>query len=102
MPLSFSFTLSFPRPHPPPPPNTHKSQFAQLATQIYITNNRPNVSGLVLSGSADFKTELSQSDMFDPRLQAIVLGVVDVSYGEYMPCIFSLTGGGGGGHMATS
>jgi len=40
------------------------------------------VAGLVLSGSADFKTELSQSDMFDPRLQAVVLGVVDVSYGE--------------------
>jgi hypothetical protein len=44
------------------------------------------VSGLVLSGSADFKTELSQSDMFDPRLQAIVLGVVDVSYGGCMQC----------------
>jgi peptide chain release factor subunit 1 len=50
---------------------------------MYITNDRPNVSGLVLSGSADFKTELSQSDMFDPRLQAIVLGVVDVSYGAH-------------------
>ncbi|WIA22719.1 hypothetical protein OEZ86_009680 [Tetradesmus obliquus] len=54
---------------------------AELATQMYITNDRPNVAGLVLSGSADFKTELSQSDMFDPRLQAVVLGVVDVSYG---------------------
>ncbi|KAI8548225.1 hypothetical protein RHMOL_Rhmol07G0256700 [Rhododendron molle] len=31
--------------------------------------------------SADFKTELSQSDMFDPRLQAKILNVVDVSYG---------------------
>ncbi|KAI8470264.1 MAG: eukaryotic release factor 1 [Monoraphidium minutum] len=54
---------------------------AELATQIFITNDRPNVAGLVLSGSADFKTELSQSDLFDPRLQAVVLGVVDVSYG---------------------
>lgn len=54
---------------------------------MYITNDKPNVSGLVLSGSADFKTELSQSDMFDPRLQAVVLGVVDVSYGEwYVVC----------------
>lgn len=34
-----------------------------------------------LHHSADFKTELSTSDMFDPRLQAVVLGVVDVSYG---------------------
>ena len=30
------------------------------------------LSGLILAGSADFKTELSQSDMFDPRLQAKV------------------------------
>jgi peptide chain release factor subunit 1 len=57
-------------------------QVAELATQFYITNDKPNVAGLVLSGSADFKTELSQSDMFDPRLQAVVLGVVDVSYGK--------------------
>lgn len=57
-------------------------QVAELATQMYITNDKPNVSGLVLSGSADFKTELSLSDLFDPRLQAVVLGVVDVSYGE--------------------
>jgi len=38
-------------------------------------------SGLILAGSADFKTELSQSDMFDPRLQAKVIKLVDVSYG---------------------
>ncbi len=39
------------------------------------------IVGLILAGSADFKTELSQSDMFDPRLQTKVLNVVDVSYG---------------------
>lgn len=38
---------------------------AETAVQMFITNDRPNVSGLVLAGSADFKTELSQSDMFD-------------------------------------
>ncbi|KAL6760245.1 eukaryotic release factor 1 [Haematococcus lacustris] len=54
---------------------------AEMATQFFITNDRPNVAGLIMAGSADFKTELSQSDMFDPRLQAVVLGVVDVSYG---------------------
>ncbi|XP_058223726.1 phospholipase D alpha 1-like [Rhododendron vialii] len=31
--------------------------------------------------SGDFKTEQSQADMFDPRLQAKILNVVDVSYG---------------------
>lgn len=55
---------------------------AELAAQHFITNDRPNVAGLVLAGSADFKTELGQSDIFDQRLQAVVLGVVDVSYGE--------------------
>lgn len=28
----------------------------------------PNVKGIVLAGSAAFKTELSHSDMFDKRL----------------------------------
>ena len=38
---------------------------AETAIQMFISNDRPNVAGLVLAGSADFKTELSQSDMFD-------------------------------------
>merc|ERR1712160_40795 len=39
------------------------------------------VQGLVLAGSADFKSELMRSDLFDQRLQKIVLKMVDVSYG---------------------
>ncbi|KZT11107.1 peptide chain release factor eRF/aRF subunit 1 [Laetiporus sulphureus 93-53] len=54
---------------------------SELAVQHFITNDKVNVTGLVLAGSADFKTELSQSDMFDPRLAAKVIKVVDVSYG---------------------
>ncbi|GFU49198.1 eukaryotic peptide chain release factor subunit 1 [Trichonephila clavipes] len=54
---------------------------AEVATQLYISNDKPNVAGLILAGSADFKTELSQSDMFDPRLQVKILKLVDVSYG---------------------
>lgn len=54
---------------------------AELAVQNFITNDKVNVTGLVLAGSADFKTELSQSDMFDPRLAHKVIKVVDVSYG---------------------
>ncbi|KAH9063774.1 peptide chain release factor eRF/aRF subunit 1 [Lactarius deliciosus] len=50
---------------------------AELAVQHFITNDKVNVTGLVLAGSADFKTELSQSDMFDPRLVAKVTKVVD-------------------------
>lgn len=54
---------------------------AELAVQHFITADKVNVTGLVLAGSADFKTELSMSDMFDQRLAAKVIKVVDVSYG---------------------
>ncbi|KAL7673648.1 hypothetical protein ACOME3_008501 [Neoechinorhynchus agilis] len=54
---------------------------AETAVTCYISNDRVNCSGIVLAGSADFKTELSQSDMFDPRLQSRVIKIVDISYG---------------------
>ncbi|KAI7869537.1 eukaryotic peptide chain release factor subunit 1 [Spinellus fusiger] len=56
-------------------------KIAELAVNFFITSDKVNVAGLVLAGSADFKTELSQSDMFDPRLQTKVVKIVDVSYG---------------------
>jgi len=54
---------------------------AELAVQNFITNDRPNVAGLVLAGSAEFKNDLAQSDMFDQRLKDAVVAIVDVSYG---------------------
>ena len=39
---------------------------AEVATTLFISNDKPNIAGMILAGSADFKTELSQSDMFDP------------------------------------
>ncbi|KAK1406772.1 hypothetical protein QVD17_38380 [Tagetes erecta] len=63
--------------------HTYLRKTAELATQLFINpaTSQPNVSGLILAGSADFKTELGQSDMFDPRLHAKILNVVDVAYG---------------------
>jgi len=55
---------------------------AELATQMFIVDGqRPNVQGLVLAGSADFKSELMRSDLFDKRLAKVVIKMVDVSYG---------------------
>ena len=54
---------------------------AELAVQNFISNDKVNVAGLILAGSADFKNDLNQSDMFDQRLQTKVIKVVDVSYG---------------------
>jgi peptide chain release factor subunit 1 len=52
-----------------------------LTGQHFITNDLPNVAGLVLAGSADFKTQLSETDMLDKRLHPVIVAVVDVSYG---------------------
>eukprot|EP01041_Mallomonas_annulata_P001433 gene1433-2759_t len=54
---------------------------AEMAVNFFITDNKCNVQGLVLAGSADFKVDLFQSDMFDPRLVKAVIKTVDVSYG---------------------
>lgn len=54
---------------------------AEAAVTHFISNDRVNVEGLILAGSADFKTELGQSDLFDQRLAAKILKKVDVGYG---------------------
>ena len=54
---------------------------SEQAVQHFITADKPNCTGLVLAGSANFKVELSQSGMFDPRLASIIIKIVDVSYG---------------------
>jgi peptide chain release factor subunit 1 len=54
---------------------------AELATQYFITDNKCNVKGLILAGSADFKTELSKSDLFDQRLHTKIIQIVDIAYG---------------------
>ena len=54
---------------------------AENAVQLLISNDHSNIEGLILAGSAHFKTELSQSNIFDPRLQAKIIKILDVSYG---------------------
>jgi len=49
--------------------------------KFFISNDKANINGIVLAGCADFKNDLYQSEMFDPRLKPKVLKIVDVSYG---------------------
>ena len=51
---------------------------AELAGHWFVTNDKVNVSGLVLAGNAGFKTELSETDMLDKRLVPYICSVVDV------------------------
>ncbi|KAI8323070.1 eukaryotic peptide chain release factor subunit 1-like protein [Martensiomyces pterosporus] len=54
---------------------------AETAVQMFISSDKVNVSGIILAGSADFKSDLNKSDLFDPRLAEKVVKIVDVSYG---------------------
>lgn len=49
---------------------------AEMAVEMFIKNDKVTVTGLVLAGSAQFKTELGQSDMFDQRLQVSFFCVI--------------------------
>ena len=53
----------------------------ELATQHFISNDKPNVRGIVIAGSADLKFVMQQSDHFDNRLKDKIITTVDVSYG---------------------
>ena len=62
----------------------YKEIVSEALTAAFITNDVPNVKGLILAGSAEFKNELKKSDLFDQRLAPIVIKVVDISYGGDM------------------
>jgi peptide chain release factor subunit 1 len=53
---------------------------AENATQYFISDDRPNVKGLILAGSAEFKETLYASDLFDPRLKSVVIKIVDIQH----------------------
>jgi len=54
---------------------------AELSVQHFITDDKPNIKGIVIAGSANLKNDLQNSELFDKRLNSIVLASLDVSYG---------------------
>jgi peptide chain release factor subunit 1 len=54
---------------------------AETCVQTFIANDKVNVQGIILAGSAEFKNELSMSDLLDNRLRTKIIKIVDVSYG---------------------
>jgi len=51
------------------------------AIPLFITDDRPNVEGLIIAGCADFKVQVAESAVFDQRLKKIICNIVDISYG---------------------
>jgi peptide chain release factor subunit 1 len=56
-------------------------KIAELSNSLFLTNDKINVTGLILAGSADFKNVLSANDVFDNRLATKILTIVDIAYG---------------------
>lgn len=54
---------------------------AELASQHFLSDDKPNVKGLVIAGSASLKMDLQNSELFDKRLSNVVLASLDVAYG---------------------
>merc|ERR1712178_201288 len=66
--------------------HNYVGKVGEVATQMFIDGDKPNIAGLFVAGSAEFKQTLTtDSDLFDPRLAAILVPpLLDVSYGGEM------------------
>jgi len=55
---------------------------AELSTQHFIPDGqKPNINGLIIGGSSEFKNELNSSELLDERLRIKIYQVIDLSYG---------------------
>lgn len=53
----------------------------ETAIPLFITDDKPNVEGIIIAGCADFKVQVAESAVFDQRLKKIICNIVDISYG---------------------
>lgn len=51
---------------------------SEAAVKLFIANDKVNISGLILAGSAQFKVELSQTDLLDP----VIFFLYSINYCE--------------------
>jgi peptide chain release factor subunit 1 len=52
-----------------------------MATSLFIKDDKATIAGLVLAGSAEFKQQLTSTELLDPRLVDKIVKVVDIAYG---------------------
>jgi peptide chain release factor subunit 1 len=54
---------------------------SEMATSLFIKDDKATIAGLVLAGSAEFKQQLTSTELLDPRLVDKIVKVVDIAYG---------------------
>ena len=60
----------------------YTKKVCEEANKVFIEGNKANVNGIIMAGSADFKTNVYECATFDPRLRKKVLKLVDIAYGQ--------------------
>lgn len=55
---------------------------AEQCGQVFIKDNKVNVSGIVIGGAAELKREIMGNENIDYRLPPLVIKTVDICYGE--------------------
>lgn len=53
----------------------------EMSVTHFITDDKCNVKGLIMAGSAEFKDIIASCDMLDPRLKSNIIVRIDVPYG---------------------
>lgn len=61
--------------------HNYVTKCVESAKQLFISDNRVNVEGIILAGNADFKNDFQKSKNLDPRILSKIMKVIDVSYG---------------------
>ena len=61
--------------------HNYSVKVSELAVKHFIKDDKVNVNGIVLAGSADFKNQLVSKDFLDPRLQDKIINICDIAYG---------------------
>ncbi|XP_029166576.1 eukaryotic peptide chain release factor subunit 1-like [Nylanderia fulva] len=59
--------------------NNYIKKVSEICTNLYITDDKLNVEGMILAGHSDLKNELR--NILDSRIREMVLKVIDTNYG---------------------
>lgn len=61
--------------------HNYMRRIAERATQCFISEEVPNITGLIIAGAAELKEDLASNALLDSRLRAILVGTLDLAYG---------------------
>lgn len=60
--------------------DAHIKKACENANRLFLESEKPNISGIIIAGSANMKGLLVKSDVLDKRLKKIIIKTIDVSY----------------------